>query len=89
MCNFIILFLLFCNGGCGHCNGIERIGCNRGCAESNCENRHCGCSHRGESVIQPRNNSDCGCEERRDSSAPPPWVKSNYNNGDTCGCEEQ
>ena len=87
MCSFVILFLLFFNGGCMQCCGTEHTGRCRHGVEPRRENEGCGCREKRE--IQSRNTSDCGCDERREAVTPPPWVKSNYANGDTCGCEEQ
>ena len=64
-----------------------------------------GCGNEGnqgcDSVIQPRT-ADCDRDRDRDrdwdrdrdrdrdsSMTPPPWVRSNYSNGDTCSCTEQ
>ncbi len=92
MCNWIILFLLFCNGGCGSfLNG----GSNNGCGCGSNRNNGCGCGSNGVNGRSGygRNGSDCGCgcggNDDRNQNTPPPWVRSNYSNGDTCGCEEQ
>lgn len=77
MNSFIILFfLLYCNGGC---NG--------------CEHNHWHDSddrRTGDSCnICDKPCHNCERDDRdRDDMTPPPWIKSNYANGDSCGCEK-
>ena len=92
MCNWIILFLLFCGGNGSFLNG--GCGCNRGRNNDN----GCGCDRDGGNGRGRDRDNDCGCGRDRDGDngrgrdremTPPPWIRSNYNNGDTCGCEEK
>lgn len=101
MCNWIILFLLFC-GGCHNGAGFLNNGCGcgrgRDCDRDEGRDRDCD-RDRGRDC-------DCGCDGGRDRDCdrdggrdrgrdsdcgmtPPPWIRSNYANGDTCGCEEK
>lgn len=79
MCNWIILFLLFCNGNGGSfLSGNSNT--NNGCGCGNNNNRG------GRGGYDDR---DWDYDRNRSGNTPPPWVRSNYSNGDTCGCEEQ
>lgn len=109
MCNWIILFLLFCNGGCGNFlsgngrgnNDNDGCGCGnnrrgsgwdngRGNGRGNNDNDDCGCDNNdNRSGRGGFDNRDWDNERNRNGNTPPPWVRSNYSNGDTCGCEEQ
>ena len=109
MCNWIILFLLFC-GGCHNGAGFLNRACgcdggrDRDCDGGRDRDRDCGCDggrdrdcDRGRDRDCDRGRDrDCDCDRGRDRGrdsdcgmTPPPWIRSNYANGDTCGCEEK
>mgnify|MGYP006957492766 CR=1 FL=1 len=89
MCNWIILFLLFC-GGCHNGAGFLNNGC--GCGRG----RDCDRDEGRDRDCDRDRGRDCDCDRGRDRGrdsdcgmTPPPWIRSNYANGDTCGCEEK
>ena len=102
MCNWIVLFLLLCSGG-GGCNGSGRSGLGCGCNGNVRNTSDCGCNgsvrNASDCGCGGNSNEGCGCggsdnrdwdyDRNRGQNTPPPWIRSNYSNGDTCGCEEQ
>lgn len=110
MCNWIIIFLLFCNGGLGgNSRANEGCGCGNSGRGNDWDNGSGRSNDWGNGNGRSHDNDDCGCDNNnnrggrgngydnrdwdydrnRSGNTPPPWVRSNYSNGDTCGCEEQ
>ena len=77
-CFIILFFLLCCNGGCNGCEHNHRHDCDDRRTGDSCNICDKPC-HNCE-----REDRDCD----RDGMTPPPWIKSNYANGDSCGCEK-
>ncbi len=87
-----------CDNGCT-CDNVRRNN-DCGCDTVNARNR----DFDDDCVCDRRDERDCGCDrrdersydcDRRDSRREdrwdngPVWTRTNYTNGDTCGCEEK
>ncbi len=89
-CSYIILFLLLNNGS------YNRCGCNNGFGYNNrgYYGRRNGDGRDCDSDCDRDSDRDCDRNRSREADCncgmtPPPWTRSNYSNGDTCGCEEK
>ena len=99
-CFIILFFLLCCNGGCNGCDHNHRHDCDdrrsgdscnicdKPCHNCEREDRDCDCEKDRNRDRDRDRDCDRDRDRDRDDMTPPPWIKSNYANGDSCGCEK-